>query len=75
MSDLHVDESNYDEQPLENNKYPYYLKNRILSDTVHLGNHQTINFPTDIINDKLINICPAHLSKNNNTPEIALQTL
>lgn len=74
-SNLLVIESNYDEQMLENGKYPYYLKERIKSDTGHLGNHQTSDFLADIINDNLSHICLAHLSKNNNTPEIALQTL
>ncbi|HPT21272.1 MAG TPA: MBL fold metallo-hydrolase [Bacteroidales bacterium] len=74
-SNLLVIESNYDEQMLANGKYPYYLKERIKSDHGHLGNHQTSDFLADIINDNLSNICLAHLSKNNNTPEIALQTL
>ena len=74
-SNLLVIESNYDEQMLENGRYPYFLKARIKSDTGHLGNHQTSDFLADILNDKLSHICLAHLSKNNNTPEIALQTL
>jgi len=74
-SNLLVIESNYDEQMLENGKYPYFLKARIKSDNGHLGNHQTSVFLADIINDNLSHICLAHLSKNNNTPEIALQTL
>jgi len=74
-SNLIVIESNYDEQMLENGRYPYFLKERIKSDTGHLGNHQTSNFLADILNDNLSHICLAHLSKNNNTPEIALQTL
>jgi phosphoribosyl 1,2-cyclic phosphodiesterase len=74
-ANLLVIESNYDEQMLENGKYPYFLKARIKSDNGHLGNHQTSVFLADIINDNLSHICLAHLSKNNNTPEIALQTL
>jgi phosphoribosyl 1,2-cyclic phosphodiesterase len=74
-ANLLVIESNYDEQMLENGKYTYYLKARIKSDNGHLGNHQTSVFLADIINDNLSNICLAHLSKNNNTPEKALQTL
>lgn len=74
-SNLLVIESNYDEQMLENGRYPYFLKARIKSDTGHLGNHQTSDFLADIITDKLSHICLAHLSKNNNTPEIALRTL
>jgi hypothetical protein len=40
-----------------------------------LGNHQTSAFLADIVSDNLSNICLAHLSKNNNTPELVLQTL
>ena len=74
-ANLLVIESNYDEQMLVNGKYPHYLKARIQSDHGHLGNHQTSAFLADIINDNLSHICLAHLSKNNNTPEKALQTL
>jgi phosphoribosyl 1,2-cyclic phosphodiesterase len=74
-ANLLVIESNYDEQMLMNGKYPHYLKARIQSDHGHLGNHQTSAFLADIISDNLSNIYLAHLSKNNNTPEIVLQTL
>jgi len=74
-ANLLVIESNYDEQMLVNGNYPNYLKARIQSDRGHLGNHQTSAFLADNISDNLSHICLAHLSKNNNTPEIALQTL
>lgn len=74
-ANLLVLESNYDEQMLLNGGYPYYLKARIKSDNGHLGNHQTSKFLSDNVNDNLSHVCLAHLSKNNNTPEKALQTL
>lgn len=74
-SNLLVIESNYDEEMLENGRYPYFLKERIRSDYGHLGNHQTSEFLADIFNDSLNHICLAHLSKNNNTPEKALETI
>jgi phosphoribosyl 1,2-cyclic phosphodiesterase len=74
-ANLLVIESNYDEEMLVNGNYPYYLKSRIKSDNGHLGNHQTSVFLADIFNDNLNHICLAHLSKNNNSPEKALQTL
>ncbi len=74
-ANLLVIESNYDEQMLINGRYPYYLKVRIQSDQGHLGNLQTSVFLAEMINDNLSHICLAHLSKNNNTPERALQTL
>jgi len=73
-ANLLVIESNYDEDMLENGGYPYYLKQRIKSDNGHLGNCQTSVFLADTINDNLSHICFAHLSKNNNTPEKALET-
>ena len=74
-ANLLVIESNYDEQMLMQGNYPAYLKTRIHSDHGHLGNHQTSHFLADNIGDNLSHICLAHLSKNNNTPERALQTL
>jgi phosphoribosyl 1,2-cyclic phosphodiesterase len=74
-ANLLVIESNYDEEMLINGGYPHFLKARIQSDNGHLGNHQTSVFLADNINDNLSHICLAHLSKNNNTPEKALQTL
>lgn len=74
-ANLLVLESNYDEQMLADGGYPYYLKVRIKSDHGHLGNHQTSDFLANNFSDNLSHICLAHLSKNNNTPENALQTL
>jgi phosphoribosyl 1,2-cyclic phosphodiesterase len=74
-ANLLVIESNYDDEMLLNGRYPHFLKARIRSDHGHLGNHQTASFLADNINDNLNHICLAHLSKNNNTPEKALQTL
>jgi phosphoribosyl 1,2-cyclic phosphodiesterase len=74
-ANLLVIESNYDEQMLVNGSYPYYLKKRIQSENGHLGNHQTSMFLAEIINENLSHICLAHLSQNNNTPELALRTL
>jgi phosphoribosyl 1,2-cyclic phosphodiesterase len=74
-ANLLVIESNYDEQMLIDGRYPIFLKRRIQSDHGHLGNLQTSEFLADIINEDISHICLAHLSKNNNTPEKALQTL
>jgi phosphoribosyl 1,2-cyclic phosphodiesterase len=74
-ANLLIIESNYDQQMLVNGNYPTYLKTRIQSDHGHLGNHQTSDFLADNIGNHLSHICLAHLSKNNNTPEKALQTL
>lgn len=75
QANLLVIESNYDEEMLQNGGYPPFLKARIKSDHGHLGNRQMSDFLGDILHPGLSHICLAHLSKNNNTPEIALQTL
>lgn len=74
-ANLLVIESNYDEQMLVKGRYPHFLKARIQSDHGHLGNHQTSAFLADNISENLSIICLAHLSKNNNTAELALQTI
>jgi phosphoribosyl 1,2-cyclic phosphodiesterase len=74
-TDLLVIESNYDENMLETGNYPHFLKARIRSDNGHLGNHQTAAFLADNVSNNLNNICLAHLSKNNNTPEKVFQTI
>lgn len=74
-ANLLVIESNYDEQMLETGRYPYFLKERIRSENGHLGNLQTSAFLADNFNDSISHICLAHLSKNNNTPEKAIETL
>ncbi|HEX2922272.1 MAG TPA: MBL fold metallo-hydrolase [Bacteroidales bacterium] len=68
-------ESNYDEKMLAEGSYPYYLKKRIQSNNGHLGNDQTSDFLSRVISERLSCICLAHLSKNNNTPELALQSI
>jgi phosphoribosyl 1,2-cyclic phosphodiesterase len=60
---------------LVNGNYPHFLKARIRSDHGHLGNHQTSAFLADYFSDHTGIICLAHLSKNNNTPGLVLQTL
>ncbi len=70
-----VIESNYDEQMLDNGRYPHFLKARIKSDHGHLANHQTADFLAENFNENLNYIFLAHLSKNNNTPELALSTI
>lgn len=74
-ANLLVIESNYDEQMLTEGNYPFYLKKRIQSDNGHLGNLQTSAFLAENFHADLRHVCLAHLSKNNNTPEKALQTL
>ena len=74
-SNVLVIESNYDEKMLTEGSYPHYLKSRIRSDKGHLANHQASGFLAENISDSHVHICLAHLSRNNNTSDLALETL
>lgn len=70
-----VIESNYDKDMLFNGNYPYALKSRIHSNNGHLDNEVSSTFLAENMNKDLTHILLAHLSKDNNTPEIALLTM
>jgi phosphoribosyl 1,2-cyclic phosphodiesterase len=73
-SKLVVLESNYDENMLMMGSYPYYLKRRVLSNKGHLSNEDAAKFCTELINKGTQTILLAHLSKENNFPELAYET-
>lgn len=66
-------EANYDEEMLEQGRYPYHLKKRIRSDKGHLSNHQALHLFNRHRNPGLSLLLLSHLSKENNSPERALQ--
>ena len=70
-----VIESNYDKDMLFNGHYPPALKSRIHGNNGHLDNAVGATFLAKHRNKDLSHICLAHLSKDNNTPEIALLTM
>ncbi|MFA5856968.1 MAG: MBL fold metallo-hydrolase [Candidatus Pacearchaeota archaeon] len=67
-------ESNYDDDMLEKGSYPYFLKKWIKSDIGHLSNIQSALSVKENASSKLKYLILSHLSKNNNTPDIALST-
>lgn len=67
-------ESNYDEEMLENGRYPFHLKNRIRSGHGHLSNRQALELFIEHRPDFMTHILLSHLSKENNSPDIALAT-
>lgn len=73
-SDLVMIESNHDVAMLQNGPYPYVLKRRILSDRGHLSNDVCSQTVTELVNEGTARFCLAHLSKENNFPELAYQT-
>ncbi len=68
-------EANHDVRMLKAGSYPYYLKQRILSDTGHLSNENAGRLIDLILHDGMKNILLGHLSKENNFPELAYETV
>ena len=67
-------ESNHDEKMLMDGPYPYYLKQRIISDEGHLSNETTATYLKKLVGDATKYIILAHLSEHNNKEEIAYNT-
>lgn len=74
-ADLLVLESNHDLEMLREGPYPYPLKQRILGDQGHLSNDTAASFAAASVQAGTRTVLLAHLSKDNNTPEIALRTV
>ncbi|ADK17208.1 MULTISPECIES: MBL fold metallo-hydrolase [Clostridium] len=74
-SDLILLESNHDVEMLKFGPYPYDLKRRILSKVGHLSNDDCGMVIPDILNGKFKRIILGHLSKINNYPELAYETV
>ena len=67
-------ESNHDENMLMMGPYPYDLKRRILSDHGHLSNTCAAEFLCELTCSGAKHLLLAHLSPENNTPELAYLT-
>lgn len=63
-------ESNYDEEMLINGAYPYFLKQRISGGRGHLSNREAFHLFTEHRHEGMTHLILAHLSHNNNNPEI-----
>lgn len=72
---LLVLESNHDEEWLLSGPYPQYLKERILGPQGHLSNDTAACFARMLAMRGTRRFVLAHLSKENNTPEKARQTM
>ena len=68
-------EANHDIRMLETGPYPYYLKQRILSDHGHLCNEIAGRLLCRLLNDNLSTVMLGHLSKENNYPDLALEAV
>ena len=72
--DILVLESNHDPDRLRCGPYPPSLKERIASRCGHLSNTDAACFAVEMAHSGTSQIVLAHLSKENNTPQLALET-
>lgn len=68
-------ECNYDDRMLEKSSYPFYLKKRISSIYGHLSNNCAGEFLARMDHSRLKKVIGAHLSQNNNLPDLARQAI
>jgi phosphoribosyl 1,2-cyclic phosphodiesterase len=68
-------ESNHDVDLLKVGSYPYFLKRRIISDIGHLSNESAGNTIGTLAKSGVNKFILGHLSKENNFPELAYQTV
>lgn len=68
-------ESNYDPSILQVSKYPYSLKERIKGPKGHLSNETAGKLISALSGNELKEVMLGHLSKENNFPELAYQTV
>ncbi len=74
-ADALIFEANHDEDMLWRGSYPYSTKKRILGDHGHLSNRDAGMALTKIVTDRTRHIILAHLSEENNMPELAYSTV
>jgi phosphoribosyl 1,2-cyclic phosphodiesterase len=72
-ADFLVLESNHDLEMLKLGPYPWHIKQRVMSRTGHLSNHVVSEFLADseVFDAQARYLVLAHLSEQNNTPDIA----
>jgi phosphoribosyl 1,2-cyclic phosphodiesterase len=66
-------EANYDDEMLMNGRYPWPLKNRIRGGHGHLSNRQALDLFLDYRPPFMSHLLLAHLSQDNNRPELVQQ--
>lgn len=73
--DALVLECNHDSEMLANGGYPYSLKQRIAGPLGHMDNAAAASLLARIDRSRLRHVIAAHLSEQNNTPELACAAL
>jgi len=74
-SHLYFMESNHDVKMLMDGDYPWHLKKRILSPHGHLSNDDAGSILSDVLRGEKELVLLAHLSQDNNKPELAYKTV
>lgn len=74
-SDLLMIESNHDTEMLKIGSYPWFLKQRVSGEFGHLSNEDAGNLLSEVLKGKNETILLGHLSRENNFPELAFQTV
>ena len=74
-ADVLLLEANHDVNMLQVGPYPYHLKKRILGSRGHLSNVSSGQLLSAVLNDHMAGIFLGHLSKENNFPELAFETV
>lgn len=74
-SDFVLLEANHDEEMLKAGSYPYFLKRRILSEIGHLSNEAAGQAACALVESGAGKIMLGHLSKENNFPQLAYETV
>lgn len=75
QSNIVVLEANYDSEMLKSGPYPYLLKQRIISESGHLCNDETARLLAENWHKGLTHVYLCHLSKDNNLPHVAKDTV
>src|SRR6202050_759534 len=70
-SDILIMESNHDVEMLRGGSYPWSVKQRVASNMGHLSNEKLADFFTGDYDNSAAFVVLAHLSEQNNHPEIA----
>lgn len=73
--DFLILESNHDYEMLTQGPYPPYLKKRIKSSRGHLSNDVAAEFLPELLTESRPQVLLAHLSEENNLPELAYITI
>ena len=73
--DALVVEANHDPEMLANGPYPHEVRIRVAGPSGHLSNAQAADLVRQVASPRLRHVLLAHVSRHNNTPELALQTV